>query len=149
MIQQPKLKYFHIDKKSYIYLMMCLYRFCKLFFVSCWYIVFLLSTFFGWYMPQITLHYLRFAANHSDGALAPNKPGRVAPPRFLQNFSRSLSICSAYSQPKNSHFYTIQSIYLYVSYVYHLPSTARRQCIGFVTSASVSILPSSLSYPKL
>ena len=30
---------------------------------------------------QITLRYLCFTPDHSDGALAPNKPGRVAPPK--------------------------------------------------------------------
>lgn len=59
------------------------------------------------YMPQdhevktaecgFNTRYLRFAATYSDGALAPNGPGRVAPPTVLQNFSRSLSICFAYS----------------------------------------------------
>ena len=48
--------------------------------------------------------YLRFAASYSDGALAPNKAGRVAPPTDLQNFSRLLPFCLAYRWAKNLHY---------------------------------------------
>lgn len=44
-----------------------------------------------------------FAASYSDGALAPNKAGRVAPPTDLQNFSRLLPFCLAYRRAKNLH----------------------------------------------
>ena len=54
-------------------------------------------------LAVLTLATFGFAASYSDGALAPNKAGRVAPPTDLQNFSRLLPFCLAYRRAKNLH----------------------------------------------